>query len=119
MTNNNLGKNPLVESCQKIEINQLIREARKELDKSILDGSVEISGVKVGIKISLTGNGGKRCWFCCPVCHTRCGVIYQHPYLNKVGCRKCLNLIYKSQAKKGMVENGRYLLENVGKKGNI
>lgn len=100
MTNNDLDKKILVQQCQKIEFLRLIKKAKEELKNTILKGVVNINGTEIKTTTSLTGNGGRRGWFQCPICQARCGVLYQHPFLNKLGCRKCLNLIYRSQAER-------------------
>lgn len=41
--------------------------------------------------------GGIRYWFACPVCGKRCRVIYWQGQHNFWACRKCLNLVYRSQ----------------------
>lgn len=39
--------------------------------------------------------GGKRAWFCCPLCGQRAGVLYSGG--SRFACRKCLRLNYKCQ----------------------
>ena len=40
--------------------------------------------------------GGRRPWFSCPFCQRRAGKLYE--MLGGMGCRKCANLAYASQA---------------------
>ena len=40
--------------------------------------------------------GGRRPWFLCPFCQRRSGKLYE--MLGGLGCRKCANLAYASQA---------------------
>ena len=59
----------------------------------------------IGLMPSKTAFGGIRYWFKCPVCEMRIGVLFIHPLNRKVGCKKCLNLDYRSRRYKGMIEN--------------
>ncbi|WP_139311478.1 hypothetical protein [Desulfovibrio sp. DV] len=38
--------------------------------------------------------GGFRRWFICPLCDKRVGILY---YRNNLACRKCNNIVYRSQ----------------------
>jgi len=104
MTNNDLGKKYLVEECQKIRIDTIVRQARKGLLDTLIQGMVEIEGFNVKIIESHLYHGGKKLWFQCPLCKLARGVLYQHPLDSQIGCRNCLRLEYRSRAKKGMVD---------------
>jgi len=103
---NYLGKKYLVENCQKIKIDTVVRKAKKDLVTVLIKGEIEINGFNINITSHTLHHKGKRLWFECPLCKQRCGVIYQHPTKNNLmGCRKCLDLDYRSRRYKGMVEN--------------
>lgn len=105
MNPNNLGKTIIVDECQQISINTFIRRAKIQLKKTLISSQIEMSGVSIHLAISVTGNGGLRFWFECPLCKKRVGVLYTHPLNQNVGCRKCLGLEYRNQRYKGMVED--------------
>lgn len=101
---NDFGNSALVESCQKIRIEDFIRKAGGQVKEALLASQLEAVGVGVELITSRTRFGGKRFWFKCPTCAHRVGVLYQHPLSRTVGCRKCLGLKYRQQRHKGMIE---------------
>lgn len=105
MTNNNLGKNLLVEDCQKISVVDILRKYKLELKENLLRSQFEIMKMDIGLTTSQTGNNGTRFWFLCPTCNRRVGVLLIHPLQGHLGCRKCLNLEYKKRRYKGMLES--------------
>lgn len=40
--------------------------------------------------------GGTRWWFLCPLCNRRTAYLYLPPGTSRFGCRRCLNLTYRS-----------------------
>jgi len=98
MTLNNLGKT--VEQSQKIRISDLLLKIKK----SVFENSIEISGKNIELTTSKTGNGGTRYWFKCPACLRRSGTLF-NTLNGTIGCRVCLNLSYRKQRYKGMVES--------------
>lgn len=106
LTPNNLGKKYLVEQCQKIRIIDFLKTYRHKLKKLVLTSELEILELKINLTTSKTCYNGIRFWFKCPLCYKRIGVLYKHPLNNKLGCRCCLNLEYKKQRYKGMLEAG-------------
>ncbi len=104
LTPYDLGTSQLVEHTQRININDLVRQAQKEVKMRLLEAQIEALGVNVGLTTSKTRFNGERVWFVCPVCGQRSGIIYSFASSN-IGCRKCLGLKYKKQRFKGMVEN--------------
>lgn len=104
MSNNDLGKKYLVEECQKLDISDIIKDYKNKLKKTILETQLELINENLLLTTSKTGNGGVRFWFMCPNCKRRTGVILKHPIQNKLGCRICLGLKYKSTRYKGMIE---------------
>lgn len=104
MNLNNLGRTFLVEECERVAISSLLREYKAKLKETILRSQFEIINIDVRLTTSWTGNQGIRLWFLCPLCERRAGVLFRHPMQKRVGCRKCLNLEYRKQRYKGMVE---------------
>lgn len=105
MTNNNLGKNLLVEDCQKVAVSDVLQKYRANLKEAVLLSQFEMLSVNVHLTTSHTGNEGTRFWFVCPNCERRVGVLLIHPLQGQLGCRKCLNLEYKKRRFRGMLES--------------
>ena len=103
MSPNNSGN--LVEGSTKVSINKYVQEVRKQVKEELLIRSANILGTKIGLSQTQTGFGGTRYWFNCPICNSRIGTIFVHQITQRVGCRKCLGLEYRSRRYKGMVEN--------------
>lgn len=101
---NDLGVFQTTDHAQKINVNNLVRQAGREVKLRLLEGKVEALGLEVGFTSSKTKFKGERLWFVCPQCGRRVGVIYKPPVQDKINCLKCLNLKYKKQRFKGMVE---------------
>ena len=101
MTNNNFGKYWLVEECQKVTV----RDIRQKLKESMYQPEIAIMGQIIHYTESMTGNGGIRQWFECPICGKRSGILFVQPITSLLGCRRCLGLKYRKCVKKGMVES--------------
>lgn len=101
---NDLGKYTVVENCQKINIDDLIRRANKEIKQQILQSQIGVMGFELSLSTSRTRFNGERYWFLCPLCTCKVGTIYKHPVSQLVGCRNCLGIQYKKQRFKGMLE---------------
>ena len=99
-----LGKNNLVEHSQKINIDDIVRLANKEVKRQILQSYIEVLGFKLNLLTSSTRFNGKRYWFACPICNSRVGTIYRDPVSLQIGCRNCLKIRYRKQRFKGMIE---------------
>jgi len=104
---NDFGKF-MTDECQQIAIKPLVHQFKRTLQRGLLDNPVEIDGYSIYLQTSRTGQGGRRYWFTCPLCQRRVGVLYKHPFSQKVGCRKCQKLRYRKQAKNGMIEEGAW-----------
>jgi len=105
LTHNSLGRKYLVEDCQKIRIDAIVRQAKKNIEETLIHGLVEMEGFQLNITSHRLHHGGKRLWFECPLCKLPCGIIYKHPIEGKlVGCRTCLELEYRCRRFKGMIE---------------
>lgn len=100
-----LGENFLVvENFEKIKVDELVSKAQKELKFRLLQAQIEVLGVDVSLTTTKTKFNGERFWFACPNCKKRVGTLYKHPFEDIIGCRICLNLKYKKQRFKGMIE---------------
>lgn len=101
---NDLGNNLVSENCQKISINSLMSEVRKELKVAILQTKLEVMGINVEITSTPTRYKGSRLWFKCPQCNSRVGILFQNPLNGLLGCRLCTGVVYRKQRFKGMLE---------------
>jgi hypothetical protein len=104
LTPYDLGNFSVTENCQKIKVDQLVNQVQKELKKRLLEAQISTFGIDISFTTTKTKFNGERIWFICPNCKKRVGDIYKHPMEDKVGCRVCLNLKYKKQRFKGMIE---------------
>lgn len=95
----------LIDQCQKIDINQFIQTANHEYKKRLIKSHIEALGQQIQLTSTPTRFEGQRLWFICPLCEHRVGNLYQHPIKQIVGCRNCLQLKYRNQRYKGMIEN--------------
>lgn len=105
MPPNDLGSFLTVEEIQKVKIDDIVRSIKGELKKSLVLARLEALGISVTLTTSKTGFGGKRLWFECPSCEARVGVLFRHPISEKIGCRKCTSIHYRTQRYKGMLES--------------
>jgi hypothetical protein len=105
MKPNDSGKKYLVEQAKKICVNHLLRKIKDDAKLKALENEIQLDGYEIKIKPSITGFGGKRYWFSCPICGSRVGIIFKHPISSLIGCRKCLGLEYRCRRFKGMIEN--------------
>lgn len=97
---NDLGE--IAENCQKIRIDDFVRQVNKRLKQELLGSSIKALGISISLTSSKTRFGGSRYWFLCPLCIKRRGVLYRRGPL--VACRVCLGLGYRKQRYRGMVE---------------
>ena len=105
MKPNDFGKNLLAEQCQKIRISDFVKASNKQIKEMLIKSSLETEGYSILLNRSITGFGGTRFWFSCPICNTSVGVLYKHPVSQILGCRKCLGLDYKKHRYSKMIEN--------------
>ncbi len=92
----------LVENCEKIEINSLLKIAKSKLKQALLQSEIEAQGLKIRLATSRTGLGGnERFWFSCPSCEKRCGILFKHPLSGMIACRNCTGLGYRKCFEKG------------------
>ena len=93
----------LVEQCQKIKINELVRDLKVEMSMLKLKEKIQLLDQEVGIAYTQCNFGGQRFWFVCPACKKRIGVLYKSPISEAILCRKCHGLSYmKSRFNKMM-----------------
>ena len=102
-----LGSLQLADTVQKIQIDQLINQATKDLKQRLVEAQIESLGVRVRLTTSKTRFNGERLWFVCPVCSKRSGVLYRHSVKGMIGCRCCLAIKYRKQRYKGMIEENK------------
>lgn len=100
----NLGSFLVSENCDKIKIDELVHNAQKVLKMRLLQSQIDAFGADVNLTTSKTKFNGERFWFSCPNCKKRVGVLYKHPVDETIACRICLNLKYRKQRFKGMIE---------------
>ena len=94
------GKILTLESCRKTRIDDVVRQATREMKKHYIE-SIELdNGQKIDLVTSRNGFGGVRYWFVCPECRSRVGVLYSGP--NGMKCRKCVGYRYRGSRYKGM-----------------
>ena len=75
-------------TCRKININDLVKKAKREFIKQFIKSNIDISGQEIKLVTSKTRFGGNRLWFVCPTCFTRVGVVYKTKTL--LGCNSCM-----------------------------
>lgn len=97
---NDYGEILTLESLRKININDLVRQARQETKRLYLESFELDSGRRIDLVTSGTRFGGLRYWFKCPNCFKRVVVLYQGPK-NQV-CRECVGFRYEESRYKGM-----------------
>lgn len=105
LTPYDLGNFLVLENCFKIKVDDLVNKAQKGLKIRFLEAQTEALGVVVNFTTSKTKFNGERIWFLCPNCNRRVGTLYKHPLEEIIGCRCCLNLKYRKQRFKGMLES--------------
>jgi hypothetical protein len=116
-----LGEFQLADNIQKVSINGLVGRVKREFKAKLIQSQIEVLGLRIGLTTSKTRFGGDRLWFICPLCGRRCESIYRHGSRKIVGCRHCLNVKYRKQRYKDMIE-GEISGQRVDKrtqKGNI
>lgn len=99
----NNERTPLVEDCQVIDINTLVRRVNAELKLRLLQMELEAMGVTVKLTTTRT-KFGERYWIECPSCECRTGNLYKHPTWDLVACRLCLGLDYRKHRYSKMIE---------------
>ena len=101
-----LGNSCLADYSRRINVDDLVREAKRKLKPELMQSQIETLGVQVKFTTTKTRFNGERLWFLCPICERRIHTLYQHPIQHIVGCRTCLRLVYSKQRFKGMIETG-------------
>lgn len=85
----------VAENCQKIRIDDYVRQARNSLKKAIVEAQVLVNDQRVNLSESKTHFGGVRFWFECPECKKRRGILFQDFIGNRIACRICFGLKYR------------------------
>lgn len=100
---NDFGKMRTLESCRKISVNDLVRQAKEQVKSLYLQSVTTETCPRIDLVTSSTRYGGKRYWFKCPGCGRRVGVLYQDN--NRIRCRFCMGLAYHKSRYHKMVED--------------
>ena len=87
----------VLEDCQKIRIDELVRTAQAVLKKRLVEAQIDALGIEVKLTTTKTRFNGERFWFSCPNCTKRIATLYKHPMTQQIGCRNCLDISYKKQ----------------------
>ncbi len=108
LTSYHLGKQILVEQCERISVSSYLRKAKEKLAATLVAAEIKASGRSIELASSKTAFGGTRLWFKCPLCSLRAGMLFEHPLTREIGCRKCLELEYRSRSnKRALVFNSK------------
>jgi len=106
-----------VEECASVGIANSTRRTSRlsrsqpTLEDGLIDRSLEIvtsdaSGLRDAQRVRVTVThphfGGTRCWYVCPRCGLRAGKLYALD-VGVLGCRVCLNLVYRCQYRKDLI----------------
>jgi len=94
----------MLENCQKIQIEKFLNECREKFKQSLISSELKMIGIDIELTTSKTNFNGIRFWFKCPQCKRRVGVLFKHYISEIIGCRVCLDLNYRKQRYKGMIE---------------
>ncbi len=94
----------LVEQCQKVNINELLKDVEIKSKQMLIKAKIDILGKEIQTSTTLCNFGGKRYWFVCPNCNKRAGTLYKPPTREELLCRKCHGLRYSKSRYKGMIE---------------
>ena len=84
----------LIEHCQKLNINELVKSIKSELVKARLKSKISSSGQNIEITTTPCNFGNERIWFLCPACNRRIATLYKPPTKEVLLCRKCHDLRY-------------------------
>lgn len=84
----------LVEQCQKLNINELVKGIKSEFVKIKLKSTINALGQTIEITTTPCHFGSERIWFLCPSCKKRVATLYKPPVKNTLLCRKCHDLTY-------------------------
>ncbi len=106
---NDLGEKHLIESCQKIKASEFTAKLKSKLKEALFTSKINALGINIKLVNTKPNYGGKRLWLECPLCGKRKGVLYKHPVKEKIGCRQCLDLVYRKIRYKGMVEANTFM----------
>ena len=83
---------------------EYLDRAKAHMKQMLLTSEVSVFDTPINFTTSQTGFGGTRHWFVCPTCSERKGVLFMHPISEQIACRTCLNIKYRAQQYKGMME---------------
>lgn len=72
---------------QRIEINDFVRKAEKQLKTALVQAQIEVLGQNISLTTSKTRFNGQRLWFNCPTCDKRVGVLFNIG--RQISCKSC------------------------------
>lgn len=100
MMQNDYGRILTLENLISVRIDELVRLARQNVKKMLLQSIETNLGTKIDLVTSKVGGEGIRYWFTCPRCQRRVGVLYHDR--SDVACRLCVGYRYAKSRYKGM-----------------
>lgn len=104
---NDLDKIYTIENCQRINIDELVKEVNGFLKDALLKSKIAVFSKEIELTTTQTRFNGKKIWFQCPKCGKRTSVLLKNPINHEVQCRKCSNLLYFKQTFKVINLNSR------------
>ena len=106
MSPNDLGKKFIVEECQKIKLPDFLRRYRRTLKELMIGSELEAMGARYEMVTSKnTAMAAPATGSNAPSVALESGYCSNIPLLRSSGLRECLNLSYKKQQYKGMLES--------------
>ena len=84
----------LIEHCQKLNINELVKSVKSEFVRTKLKSKISALGQNLEITTTPCHFGNERLWFLCPSCKKRVATLYRPATNDILLCRKCHNLTY-------------------------
>ncbi len=102
MSPNDLGNYLVLENCQKLEVGTVIEQIEQQIKLMLRASQIELGDQSIQLAFTNTNFNGQRTWLVCPNCQTKRSVLYKHPILGNLGCRKCMGITYSKQRYKGM-----------------
>ena len=101
----------LIENCQSININTIVKSAKQKLFEEIIKSEIQIQSDNIWtnelIKFTRLNvwNWWYKTYFICPYCNKSIWKLYKHESTWKTACRSCNGLEYKQRQFNKMSEN--------------
>jgi hypothetical protein len=100
---NNLGK-LTIEDCSVVDVSKVIKNIKIDYANSIENMTLSIEGMRINLTATTLATGGRRLWLQCPNCLRRVHKLRIYPDGSKIGCQRCLKLLYRKQKYHKMIE---------------